>query len=346
MKICKRICCAFFILMLHLSLMPLGIEARAAKYSDTVRWSFSEGVLTITGSGYGPAGSPATPWEKHRDQITEIVIKPGITGLGNFLFQDCNALTKVTLPEGLEEIGKGCFSGCRNLSDIQFPESLYFLDREAFKDCVKLSSITIPSCLKKINADAFRGCDGLQSVHIPSLEVWLSVEFEYCDTTPLVGGAELLLNGAPITEVVIPAGITKIPAYAFFNCRSLVRVTVPDGVTAINPGAFANCTNLESISIPTTLQIIGTDAFAGCHSLQTVTYRGNLRQASKLRLYAEDSDDPLMQASWMLTKPNMSLTMALAFRKAGKNLLLLLAQPLAAGIILFLAKKARKPSYF
>ena len=76
---------------------------------------------------------------------------------------------------------------------------------------------------------------------------------------------------AGVTEVVIPAGVTKIKDGAFSDCQNLVSVTIPDGVTYIGKFAFVNCTNLKSVNIPDSVTEIGFHAFKDCKSLIDIT---------------------------------------------------------------------------
>ena len=332
MKACKVIVCWFCLMLLCLYLLPLGGTASAKTYTDSVKWYYEDGLLTIKGAGYVYGGSPNVPWDKYRSRITEIVISPGITGLANNLFSNCTQLTKVTLPDGLTEIGIGCFSGCSSLTDINFPDSLKSIDRRAFQGCSKLTSITIPTSMRAIRSEAFAKCGALKEVHIPSITAWLSITFEDNTATPLFNGADLLLDGKPVTEVTIPDGMEKVGQFAFYRCKSLTKVTLPDGITQIAPMAFSGCGNLKSISIPSSLQLIGGDAFSDCGSLNTVIFRGHLFQANKLKVIV-DEDDPLSQANWNMPLPYLLLSNSVMWLFE----FLIFAVP--AAIIIIVAKK-------
>ena len=64
-----------------------------------------------------------------------------------------------------------------------------------------------------------------------------------------------------ITEVTIPAGVTRIEQETFHDCRMLQRAVLPDGITFIGNSAFENCYELESVNIPAQVEIIEDDAF-------------------------------------------------------------------------------------
>ena len=95
------------------------------------------------------------------------------------------------------------------------------------------------------------------------------------DLAPLVGqisgggGAAdtIALDRDGVTELVIPAGTTKIGNYAFYYCQALTSLTIPYGVTSIGNYAFYNCQNLSSLTLPNGLVSIGVSAFCETVSL-------------------------------------------------------------------------------
>ena len=51
-----------------------------------------------------------------------------------------------------------------------------------------------------------------------------------------------------VTGVLIPDGITEIPAYAFFSCENLRSVVIGTGVSKIDTQALDFCKKLQSLS--------------------------------------------------------------------------------------------------
>ena len=61
---------------------------------------------------------------------------------------------------------------------------------------------------------------------------------------------KLYLNNKRLSKkVIIPDGVTSIPAYAFDGCDGITSVTIPDSVTSIGERAFYGC-DLEEITLP------------------------------------------------------------------------------------------------
>ncbi len=52
-----------------------------------------------------------------------------------------------------------------------------------------------------------------------------------------------------LTDIVIPASVTKIHNDAFCECSSLKRIVIPASVTVIGLSAFSRCNNLEEIIV-------------------------------------------------------------------------------------------------
>ncbi len=78
------------------------------------------------------------------------------------------------------------------------------------------------------------------------------------------------VDGAEVTELVLPKGITAIGSEAFIRC-SITSITIPNGVTSIGDLAFYNCVALTTITLPDSVTSIGDNAFGNCSRLTTIT---------------------------------------------------------------------------
>lgn len=72
--------------------------------------------------------------------VTQVLILPNITHIGEDAFSDCTQLDTVTLHTGLQTIGDYAFHGCAKLRTIFIPDTVTFIGDHAFKLC---SSLTI-----------------------------------------------------------------------------------------------------------------------------------------------------------------------------------------------------------
>ena len=219
----------------------------AAGDGSDVTWQLTENTddpntytLTIRGSGamknYLMSGHQ--PWRSFRDQITSVVVSPGVTSIGNLAFALSRNIIHVDIADSVVSIGEQAFFECSRLTNITVPQSVTYIGVNAFESCTNLSSITLSTNnITSIRPHTFSGCSELSSI-------------------------------------VIPDGVTSIQSGAFFNCTKLTSITIPGSVTSIGPNAFENCTNLTSITIPGSVTSIGSNVFDGCTSLNDIRYSG------------------------------------------------------------------------
>lgn len=219
----------------------------AAGDGSGVTWQLTENTddpstytLTIRGSGamedYLMSGHQ--PWRSFRDQITSVVVSPGVTSIGNLAFTRFSKLIHVDIADSVVSIGEGVFSECSSLTNITVPQSVTYIGVNAFDSCTNLSSITLSiNNITSIRPYTFSGCSELSSI-------------------------------------VIPDGVTSIQLGAFSNCTKLTSISIPGSVISIGPYAFRDCTNLTSITIPGSVTSIGEHVFTGCTSLNDIRYSG------------------------------------------------------------------------
>ena len=73
-----------------------------------------------------------------------------------------------------------------------------------------------------------------------------------------------------LTNLTLPAGITKIGDYAFQHCSGLTSLTLPAGITKIGDYAFQHCSGLTSLNLPAGITSIGDEAFQNCSGLTSI----------------------------------------------------------------------------
>ena len=228
---------------------------------DNVTWRLSaDGTLTISGQGrindYDNEDNPM-PWEICRQYIKSVVIKSGVSGIGDYAFFYCDAMTSVTIPNTVTEIGDAVFCFCDALTSVMIPGSVTTIGEWAFGSCQALTSVTIPDSVTAIGNYAFQDCTGLTGVTIPKSVAKIEMAvFQRCTS---------------LTSVTIPGSVTSIGGIAFRGCTSLKNVNIPSSVTTIDGGAFSGCTSLTSVTIPNSVTAIYGNAFSGCTSLTNLT---------------------------------------------------------------------------
>jgi len=258
----------------------------------------SEGTLTLSGEGpmenyqiFLMSDFKYAPWMEHRDSVIRIVVEEGITSLGDYAFQRHTNVTEISLPESLTRIGVGAFNFCGNLTSIYIPPKVDFIGHLAF--------------------DA---TNNLKDVYISDMNAWLNIDFEpqlgafggrtqyFAKANPLWAADNLYLNGEPVTEVVIPEGITTLSPYVLsistlekvvipegvtsigenaFRGSSLKEITLPHGVTSIGSWAFVDCKKLQSVEIPDTITQIDSLAFGYCDGLREITIPAGVKKLER-----------------------------------------------------------------
>ncbi len=271
-------------------------------------WTLDNGVLTISGNGkmekYDSTyknGSFVTtaPWYSY--SFTTVVIKPGVTSIGEEAFRGCKQLTSVAIPDSVTSIEYMAFYGCKGLTSVTIPDSVTSIGYGAFSNTTWYnnqpdgliyagkvayemkgtcpSEVVIKDGTASITASAFRGCTGLKNVTIP-------------DSVTSIGN--YAFDGCTgLTSVTIPDSVTSIGRYAFDNtawysnqpdglvyagkfaykmkgtCPS--EVVIKDGTLGIADSAFSECAELTSVTIPDSVTSIGNWAFEDCTGLMSVT---------------------------------------------------------------------------
>ena len=268
------------------------------KCGKNVTYSFdtSTGMLTISGTGdmenYNYNNYEKNPFYK-KSNIKTVIIKNGVTSIGDYTFRDCTSLTSVTIPNSVTSIGYSAFYNCTSLTGATIPNSVTSIGGSAFYGCTSLTSITIPNSVTSIGSSIFYNCTSLTSIEVSgnnknysSLDGVLfnknktelitypfgKTDSEYAIPDSVTSIGDYAFYGCTsLTSITIPNSVTSIGYYAFYNCTSLTSVTIPDSVTSIGYETFFNCTSLTSITIPDSVTSIGGSAFYGCTSLTSIT---------------------------------------------------------------------------
>lgn len=227
----------------------------AAGDGSGVTWQLTENTddpstytLTIRGSGamedYLMSGHQ--PWRSFRDQITSVVVSPGVTSIGNLAFTRFSKLIHVDIADSVVSIGEQVFSECSSLTNITVPQSVTYIGVNAFDSCTNLSSITLSTNnITSIRSHTFSGCSKLSSI-------------------------------------VIPDGVTSIQSGAFFNCTKLTSITIPGSVTSIGSNVFDGCTSLNDIRYSGTSESVISALSGYVLTLVTFNYGDKVPEAERM----------------------------------------------------------------
>ena len=273
--------------------------------NNCLHWEVSTGVLsgkTLTISGTGvmpdfnfPEGNLAPWWNyealgmltsfgnfKLEGELKKVVIKDGVTNVGDYALFCLPAATQITLPDSVTRIGRYGIAMCSKLTGmsipkgvteigdfglagdgltaITLPDGLQSLGRGAFDSCTSLTNTTLPAAITAVPGKCFADCTKLLNV-------------KYAGTVTAIGDLAFESCKSLVTAP-IPATVTELGASAFNGCVALTDVTLPAGVTAIPDGCFQGCTALADMKLPGTVTSVGHNAFTGCTALGDVRCYG------------------------------------------------------------------------
>ena len=75
------------------------------------------------------------------EEVTDLVIPDGVTGISDYAFYQCNALNSINTGNTVKEIGSHSFVGCNNLKSVTFGSSVTSIGERAFFGCKELKEV-------------------------------------------------------------------------------------------------------------------------------------------------------------------------------------------------------------
>lgn len=253
----------------------------AAGDGSGVTWQLTENTddsstytLKISGSGAMEdyQTSSSRPWNNFRDQITSVVISPGVTSIGNSAFTLFSKLIHVDIADSVISIGDRAFSYCSSLTDIKIPQSVTYIGGVVFRECTNLSSITLSNNITSIGPFAFEKCTNLTSITIPGSVISISRnvfdgctslnDIRYSGTSESVISA---LSGYVLTLVTFNYG-DKVP-----EAERMITVSVKTG---------------ETLTAPTTPPTVSGYEFKGWRTKDGEPYDFTVAPTGRFTLYA------------------------------------------------------------
>lgn len=237
-------------------------------------------------------------FSNYRYVLTSVQIPDTVTEIGDNAFYNRTSLKSVTIQDNktsrVKKIGRQAFMYCRALTDISILDSVTEIGSESFYQCENLDTVTIPEGVTSIAEGLFSYCYSLHTVTLP-------------DSVTAI--EERAFTGTALTQIHIPAKVTRIGTDAFSECPVLSTITsdsesypaidnvlyeksangnyalirypsrredpafkIPNGVVKIETHAFDCCLYLASVKMPDSVVSIGTGAFMNCPALQDIEF--------------------------------------------------------------------------
>ena len=150
--------------------------ANSGKCGKNVTWEIDKsGTVTISGKGKmddydyrrsTPFGNSDVNGSIQRSRIKKVVIKSGVTSIGNAVFYGCINIESMTIPDSVTSIGDYSFNRCRALKKLTVPNGVKTIGANAFLECLALTSISLPKSITSVGDYAFSCCSVLSEITI------------------------------------------------------------------------------------------------------------------------------------------------------------------------------------
>lgn len=260
----------------------------------TWKMTKSTGELIISGTGtmydYDDERVTTTkraPWHDYKNLIKSVVIRDGVTYIGNYAFDECKNITNFEVPWSVKSLGNNicdCDLGMNSFFRVK-----YYGSEMQWKRMVDATASN--NELKDYDYFDFRSYGGKTGENVywnlnqddniliiygtgPMYDSYNSsthfIDFNSVKTAYIEDGVTTIGKGAfshggkssTVEAVYIPASVTEIKEEAFYYCVNLKDVTfgLNSQLKSIGIYTFSN-TNLTNIVLPEGLETIGDAAF-------------------------------------------------------------------------------------
>lgn len=233
---------------------------------------------------------------RYDTRLQQVIFGQKLRQIGANAFEGCMLLGgTLHFPKNLEYMGEDAFAGT-SISSFEGGDKLSELADGVFADCTKLTSIIIPANISKVGFGAFNGCTKLTKVqfgpnvdrfceasfygckrleelhYTGTIADWCRITFDAPDANPLYHAPAFYIGNTKPKQLAIPAGITEIHDYAFYNCLQLAdEIRLGNDLTNIGRQAFHGCRNIKTVHIGKNVRKINHLAFEGCDGIICIT---------------------------------------------------------------------------
>ena len=220
--------------------------------------------------------------------LKTISLPEGITSIEPNLFNGCAVLSNIEIPESVTNIGYSAFLNCTSLESVIIPDSVSSIENSVFYGCSSLSSMTIPENVVSIGESVFYQCVNLNSLRVAEGNPIFDSR-ENCNAI-IRTDDNTLIYGCKGT--IIPDTVSCIGRAAFEYC-TLSHINIPNSVTKINAFAFYYCTSLLEIVIPKSVTVIETEAFEYCTSMVSITILSDTPPTGQRGMFSATNNAPI-----------------------------------------------------
>lgn len=188
-------------------------EELSGKCGDNLTWKLDIRAeeMTISGTGDMWNFAPGEPSNFDNTWYKKVIIKPGVTSIGDYAFSNNTTILGVVIPSTVKRIGTNAFSDCSMMTgSVTIPEGVTKIEDYAFSSCGRLEQVTLPQSLVSIGKSAF--------------------------------------SSNAFTTINIPQSVKKIDDFAFAYAK-ITSLNIPKNVEQIGKGIIDDCDDLKSITV-------------------------------------------------------------------------------------------------
>jgi|GEM_PF-2501887 len=234
---------------------------------------FNTGTMTLSGTGatydYDLGKDP--PWDQYCERrITNLVVKNGVTKIGQLAFMGTYDLKTVWISSSVSRIDGTAFNLCNAITDVYFGSTESRWNTINYSPNLEqgtvhyLSGITVDS--GSCGENATYTIDDSRTLKISGTGA----------ITDYDSGASPFYNNSDIQTVIVEEGITSIGDLCFEECTSIRNVSLADTVTRIGMNSFKHCAQLEKFTMPNSVTELDSLAFSACYALKTINFSNTL----------------------------------------------------------------------
>ena len=211
------------VIMCMVSFVPEMVQAYASTNAVSedagirAEYNGDSGVLTLdvsTNKAMIDFGlEDKKPWTNFN--VIKVVVKPGVTHIGNNAFSGCTNLESVVI-EGDEPltIGRRAFYGCTSLKSVEFSKGTL-----------------------SVGAYAFARCSSLKNVDMSGSQIYELGQFAFGECYS-------------ITDLKLSEYTKNLGDYCFQGCNRIKNIDIPDNLSSVGNCAFAGvCKNLQYVRL-------------------------------------------------------------------------------------------------
>ena len=215
-------------------------------------------IMTVSGTGrmkdfaYSDVTAGNLPWNDYKANVNKVIIESGVTRIGaNFTYNHTSLTSTADLiiPDSVTSIGSIAFRGASNLyGPMNISRYVTSISSNPYSSCRITEFIVDPNNPNYTSVDGVLYTkDESRIVAYPSQKQ--VVTYEVLANTKVIG--ESSFNGAKITNLVLPEGLTTIGSWTFGG-STINNVSIPSTVTSIaGDGMFSGVSALKNVYIHT-----------------------------------------------------------------------------------------------